>query len=71
VHVFGDSTYHVESHDWPVRLHRDDLTVDKIHGVLEAFDEYYTDAIRGLKAVSVPGNRPARPAGAPADRDGT
>ena len=58
--VFGDSTYHVESHDWPVRLHRDDLTPDEIHGVLDAFDVFFSETVRGLKAVSVPESRSGR-----------
>lgn len=48
----GDSTYQVNSHDWPL-LTRAGLTLDAVFQVLASFDKFHPHAVRGLAEISV------------------
>ena len=49
----GDSTYQVNSHDWPL-ITGADVTVDAVIGVLAAFDRFHPEAVKALAHTAVP-----------------
>jgi hypothetical protein len=48
----GDSTYQVDSHDWPL-ITRAGETIDAVSRVLAAFDLYHPQAVRQLAGTTV------------------
>jgi hypothetical protein len=49
----GDSTYQVNSHDWPLLTHSG-IPISAVFRVLAAFDIFHSQAVQALAGTAVP-----------------
>ena len=57
----GDSTYQVNSHDWPLLTHSG-IPIDAVYRVLAAFDLFHSQAVQTLAGTAVPAESSAQAA---------